>query len=96
MLAATVVGAGLFGDGFSAVRRQTRSGGAGVRVTRADGSVVDITDSRVKEFVPNTHPNAPPGAMQRVDFPNPQPGTKGFKRNPTPEELDFLNSLGGQ
>ena len=86
---------GLFGDAANVVTRQTRSGGSGVRVTRPDGSVVDITQGRVKEFIPSTHPNAPPGTLQRVEFPNAQPGSKGFKRDPTPEELQFLNSLGG-
>lgn len=89
-------GGGLFDDAASVATRGTRSGGTGARVTRPDGSVLDITSSRVKEFLPNTHPKAPPGTLQKVKFPNAQPGTKGFKRDPTPQELDFLNSLGGQ
>lgn len=58
--------------------------------------MVDITQGRVKEFIPSTNPNAPPGTLQRVTFSNAQPGSKGFKRDPTPEELEFLNSQGGQ
>jgi hypothetical protein len=74
------------------VVRTTRSGEKAVRVTRADGSVIDISPSRVKEYVPNTHPNAPPGAMDRVRYPNAQPGSKGYKRNPTPDELEILSN----
>jgi hypothetical protein len=78
-------------EGFSSiVTRMTRGGGQGVRLTRPDGSVLDITAKRVKEFVPNTHPNAPAGALQRVKFPDAQPGTKGFKRDPTADELRLL------
>jgi hypothetical protein len=78
-------------EGFSSiVTRTTRGGGQGVKLTRPDGSVLDITAKRVKEFVPNTHPNAPAGALQRVKFPNAQPGTKGFKRDPTADELRLL------
>lgn len=76
---------------FSSVAtRTTRGGGQGVRLTRPDGSVIDITRGRVKEFVPNTHPNAPPGKLQRIRFENAQPGSKGFKRDPTPDDLRLL------
>jgi hypothetical protein len=47
----------------------------------------------VKEYVPNTHPNAPPGTLDRVRFPNAQPGSKGLKRDPTAEELEILRNL---
>ncbi|WBY08169.1 hypothetical protein PIB19_01015 [Sphingomonas sp. 7/4-4] len=72
------------------VPRTTRDGSPGVRVTREDGSVVDITKDRVKEYVPNDHPNAPPGSMQKVKFEDSLPGSKGYKRAPTPEELKRL------
>lgn len=49
-----------------------------------------MTPKRVKEFVPNTHPNAPEGAVQKVKFENAQPGSKGYKRDPTPEDLKLL------
>jgi hypothetical protein len=62
-------------------------------MTRADGSVIDISPQRVKEYVPNTHQNAPPGALDRVRFPNAQPGSKGLKRDPTAEELEILRTL---
>jgi RHS repeat-associated protein len=87
-------GAGTALKDFSSVAtRTTRGGGQGVRLTRPDGSVLDITGKRVKEFVPNTHPNAPPGTLQRVQVPNAQPGTKGFKRDPTPDELRLLEEV---
>jgi len=83
-------GVGTLKDFSIVATRTTRSGGQGVSLTRADGSVIDITAKRVKEFVPNKHPNAPPGALQRVKFPNAQPGTKGLKRDPTPDELRLI------
>ena len=75
------------------VVRTTRSGEKAVRITRADGSVVDISPQRVKEYIPNIHPNAPPGTLQRVRFSNAQPGSKGLKRDPTPAELETLRNL---
>lgn len=72
--------------------RTTRAGDKAVNVTRKDGSKIDISPKRVKEFVPNTHPKAPPGSVNPVKFPNAQPGTKGLKRNPTREELEFLRN----
>jgi hypothetical protein len=74
------------------VVRTTRTGERAVRITRADGSVVDISPQRVKEYVPNTHPNAPPGTLDRVRFPDAQPGSKGLKRDPTADELEILRN----
>jgi len=73
--------------------RTTRSGEKAVRITRTDGSVIDISPQRVKEYVPNTHPNAPPGTLDRVRFPDAQPGSKGLKRDPTPAEMEMLRNL---
>lgn len=67
--------------------RTTRSGGDAATVTYPDGSVKDVSRDRVKEFLPQTHPNAPAGTLQRVKFPDAQPGTKGLKRDPTPSDL---------
>jgi len=78
--------------GGKVVVRPTRFGEKGVRITNTDGSVIDITAKRVKEFVPNTHPKAPPGALSRVKFDNAQVGSKGFKRNPTVSELEILKN----
>lgn len=72
------------------VVRTTRSGDKAVRITRPDGSVIDISSKRVKEYVPNKHPKAPPGTLDKVKFENAQPGSKGYKRDPTPKELDML------
>ncbi len=69
------------------VTRRTRNGDPGVRITREDGSVVDISPSRVKEFVPE--PRASSGT-RRVIFEDAIPGSKGRKRLPTKEELDLL------
>ncbi len=75
-----------------AVVRTTRAGDKAVRITKSDGSVIDISPKRVKEFVLNTHPKAPPGALTRVKFDNAIPGSKGFKRQPTQQELDILKN----
>jgi hypothetical protein len=72
--------------------RTTRSGEIAIRQTRSNGSVIDISPQRVKEFVPNMNPNAPPGTMQRVKFENGLPGSKGYKRAPTPSELEILRN----
>jgi hypothetical protein len=58
-----------------------------------DGSKIDINVSRVKEWIPNTHPNAPVGTLQKVKFENSLPGSKGYKRLPFQEELNFLYIL---
>jgi RHS repeat-associated protein len=73
-----------------AVWRTTRAGEKAVRITKPDGSVVDISRVRVKEFVPNTHPNASPGSLNGVKFDNALSGSKGLKRLPTTKELEFL------
>ena len=76
--------------------RTTRSGEKAVEITKADGSRKDISASRVKEWVPNTNPKAPPGAQQKVKFENAQPGSKGYKRDPTAAELKKLRDLTGK
>jgi hypothetical protein len=70
--------------------RTTRAGETATRVEFPDRTVLDVSPSRVKEFVPNTHPKAPPGTLQKVPFNNAQPGSKGFKRDPTPADLEWL------
>lgn len=72
------------------VVRTTQAGDKAVRITKTDGSVKDISPARVKEYVPNTHPKAPPGTLDKVKFENPLPGSKGFKREPTAKELEIL------
>ena len=74
------------------VVRTTRGGDKGARITRPDGSVIDITPGRVKEFVPNIHPQAPPGSLQKVKFDNAIEGSKGSKRPPTQQELDIFKN----
>lgn len=67
--------------------------GKAVKVIFKDGSKIDINAARVKQWIPNTHPNAPAGTFQRVKFKNSLPNSKGYKRAPTQSELDFLNGL---
>ena len=81
------------GKGDQVVTRTTRGGLRGARITRTDGSVIDISPTRVKEYTPNTYPDAPPGTLQRTKFENSLPKSKGFKRVPTKEELDLLDDL---
>ena len=72
------------------VVRTTRKGQKSVRITRPDGSVIDITPDRVKEYVPE--PRAKDG-LRAVKFENALPGSKGKKRVPSQEELDLLKQL---
>ena len=87
-----IIGAIVAKSAGNTVVRTTRAGDKAIRTTRPDGSVIDISPKRVKEFVPNTNPNAPSGALNRVKFDNGIPGSKGFKRPPTQLELDILNN----
>ena len=71
----------------------TKTGDPRIKQEFPDGRKTDITDKRVKEFKPNNHPDAPPGSMDKVKFDNAQPGSKGFKRDPTPAEVRELDKL---
>ena len=64
-----------------------------LKVTEANGNTKDITRNRVKAKTPNNHPSAPAGTMNRVKFDNSQPGTKGFKRDPTPSEIQMIDNV---
>ena len=66
--------------------RTTRGGGKGVQIQLRSGRVLDITKSRVKEFVPTAR--NPGSGMGRVRF---RPGSGGFKRPPTRRDLELLN-----
>ncbi len=90
---ANLAKAGLAARGAITSVRTTRSGDKAIRTTRADGSVIDISPKRVKEYVPNTHPKAPRGALNGVRFDNAIPGSKGYKRLPTQRELNVLNRV---
>ncbi|MBK8474886.1 MAG: hypothetical protein IPL39_00880 [Opitutaceae bacterium] len=61
-----------------------------VELKYPDGRKVDINTDRVKEWKPTTDSRAPAGTEQKVKFENAQPGSKGYKRDPTPEELEIL------
>ena len=74
-------------------RTQAQSG-VGVRVVGPDGSYLDISGQRVKAGVPNMHPRAPAGAIQKVNWSNPFP-TDPAKRLPTAGEIDFLRETHG-
>lgn len=78
------------GYGDSVVVRTTQQGDKAMRVTKGNGNVVDISRSRVKEYIPNNHPKAPPGVMQKRKFPESLPGSKGYKRLPTDQEKKAL------
>ncbi|MCH7958182.1 MAG: RHS domain-containing protein, partial [Proteobacteria bacterium] len=70
---------GLGDDIIDVVTRTTRTGKPGVRVTRGDGRVKDITQERVKEFV--REPLAKKG-LKPLKFKDSLPGSKGKKRAP--------------
>lgn len=72
---------------------RTKDGGPRIKQEFPDGRQTDITDKRVKEYVPNNHPKAPKGAMQKVKFDKSksQPGSKRYKRNPTKQEIRLLD-----
>jgi hypothetical protein len=72
--------------------RTTSQGEIGIRQIRSDGSKIDISPTRVKEWVPNNNPKAPPGQMQRVEFGDTRPGWR-FKRSPTAEEVEMLRNF---
>lgn len=83
-----------FGDEVKSISKaisKTKDGAPRIKQTFSDGSTLDITDDRVKGYTPNTHPSAPEGTMQKVEFENAQPGSKGYKRDPTPEERQMLD-----
>ncbi len=70
----------------SVTSRTTRAGERAIRVISVGGRVKDISPTRVKESTRVTDPRAPAGSMRRTRFDNAQPGSKGFKRDPTPVE----------
>ncbi|WP_159466922.1 hypothetical protein [Dyadobacter sp. 3J3] len=71
------------------VTRVGKNGNA-AEILFKDGSKMVINAARVKEWIPNSHPNAPAGTLQKVKFEDFIPGSRGFKRAPTQDELDFL------
>jgi len=84
------VGAARFTKHAKYTYRTIRKDGTGLRIEYPNGNIKDITSKRVKEYVPNTHPKAPPGTIQKVQFNNALPGTKGYKRPPTSKEIKQL------
>jgi hypothetical protein len=91
--AAVKGGAKLFGKEIATTTTRMGRDGKAVEIIFKDGSKIDINAARVKQWTPNTHPNAPAGTLQKVKFKNSIPGSKGYKRTPAQSELDFLNSL---
>lgn len=77
---------------LSVAKRVGRDGNA-VEVKFNNGGKMDINQARVKEYVPNNHPKAPKGTLQKVRFNDALPHSAGLKRLPTQGELDFLNNI---
>ena len=88
-----IQGAKLFGKTIQKTITRMGKSGKAVEIIFKDGSKIDINAARVKEWIPNTHPKAPPGTLQKIKFPNSLPGSKGYKRLPTQRELDILNEF---
>ncbi len=63
-----------FGKEVAEVATRIGRDGEAVEIVFKDGSKIDINAARVKEWVPNTHPKAPAGTLQKVKFENPLPG----------------------
>jgi hypothetical protein len=82
-----------FGENVLSTTTRVGKNGNAVEVLFKNGGKMDINAARVKEWVPNLHPNAPAGTLNKVKFDNFLPGSKGFKRTPTSGEIDFLNGL---
>ena len=80
------------GEILNITKRVGRDGDA-IEVLFKNGKKMDINPVRIKEWVPNLHPKAPLGTLQKVEFPNFLPNSKGFKRIPSKEELDFFNTI---
>ena len=83
----------LFGKEVAKTTNRIGRDGKAIELIFKDGSKIDINAIRVKQWTPNRHPKAPPGKLQRVKFKNFLPGSKGYKRTPTQNELDLLNNL---
>ena len=86
-------GSKLFGKTVQHTVVRIGRNGRAVKIIFKDGSKIDINAARVKKWVPNNHPKAPAGALQKVKFENSLPGSKGYKRLPTREELNILNGF---
>lgn len=83
----------VFGKEVAEVAPRIGRDGEAVEVIFKDGSKIDINAARVKEWVPNTHPKAPAGTLQKVKFENSLPGSKGYKREATQAEINYLKNL---
>jgi len=76
--------------------RTTDAGEKAVEVKFEDGSKIDIDPTRVKAWEEKTIPYGPKAGQKiedKVKFDNAIPGTKGYKRLPTPQEESLLDKL---
>ncbi|WP_291587819.1 DUF6443 domain-containing protein [Bacteroides sp.] len=87
------IGRNIFNKAIAKTTTRIGRDGKAVEVIFEDGSKLDINATRVKEWVPKNHPNAPNGTLQKVKFEESLPGSKGYKRAPTVDEINFLNGL---
>ncbi len=87
------IGRNIFNKVIAKTTTRIGRDGKAVEVIFEDGSKLDINATRVKEWVPKNHPNAPNGTLQKVKFEGALPGSKGYKRAPTVDEINFLNGL---
>ncbi|EWH05756.1 hypothetical protein AT00_13555 [Pseudoalteromonas lipolytica SCSIO 04301] len=70
---------------------KTKDGKPRIKITKGDGSEIDITEDRVKRKDPA--PNNPNGKGNDRKWNNPQPGSKGKKRDPLPKEREKIEEL---
>ena len=83
----------VFGKEISQIIPRVGRNGNAAEIHFKDGSQIDINSARVKEWVPNLHPNAPVGTLQKVRFEDFIEGSKGYKRLPTQNELNYLHKI---
>lgn len=77
-------------DVAQATVRLGRDQKGAIEIVFKDGSKIDIKETRVKEWISNKPPKAPAGSLDKIKC---LPGSKGYKRAPTPEEIEFIQSL---
>lgn len=82
----------LFGKRVLFIKDRMGRDGKAVEIFFTDLSKIDITSARVKEWTPilNKYPNSP--LRESLKFKKYIPGTKGLKRIPTSNEINFLNN----
>lgn len=78
-------GSELFGKEIIVATTRMGRDGIAVEIIFKDGSKMDINATRIKQWIPQTNPNASFGTLDRIRF-NDLREARGFKRPPTQRE----------